>query len=314
MKVDFMDQFLSIYNDYRDIYKPHIDQMGYLYHYTRNIDAIIGIVNGEFWATEMSEFHETNSDANEGILALRQLQDILSRSECEDYLPDTIRDKMQEYIADDEHINDFVSQHKTYVLSFCKNPCSEYMWKEYAKTGYMVVINAEKFVSNLYFNTKNNGCRDSNYLRGGSITYDNNKQIQNISEYLKRQFEKKDGYSAYGVYDDYAAELAVRHVMYAGNYFKRPYDVCNKHHSEYIREEEYRVLANVLNVTSFDKEFDNQVPEEQKNGKRHIVIYFDPSAIECVLCDGEETLKKLKDKLNEKDVHICTDKCMLYVD
>lgn len=93
-------------NDTEDIVK--------LSHYTSNTEALLKICSGEFWATDICDF----GDKNEGRLILQRINNIVDDMK---QLSEEQKAKIQLLIGNEDAIENFISEHRTSVLSMCLN-------------------------------------------------------------------------------------------------------------------------------------------------------------------------------------------------
>lgn len=142
-----MGKFINRYNNYNCIKRNDTEDIIKLSHYTSNIDALVNICSGEFWATDIQDF----GDKNEGKLILHRINEIVTNL---NQFTEEQRGKVQTLIGSFDAIKKFINDHRTSVLSMCLNINSEYMWKNYAReNGYNIIFDKKLFVDTLHFYT-----------------------------------------------------------------------------------------------------------------------------------------------------------------
>ena len=222
-------KFIKAVNDYSIIFKKSPNQLKNIYHYTSSMNAVIGITQGRFWATNMQDFRKPDEDKNEGVLILGEILNYMSEKQGR------IVQRMREFISADELKEKFMSKYRTYVISTCVNDNSGKMWNNYAKeSGYQIVFDKSHLLKSLILVEKN-GCvrTDNNIFKHAPIVYDNNQHNEIIDKEYNRLLQsiKCDPDNM----PDYMIEYVLLHLMYIGNFFKTDY---------YSSEEEYRILIN----------------------------------------------------------------------
>ena len=142
-----MGKFINRYNNYNCIEKNDAEDIIKLGHYTSNVDALVNICRGEFWATDIQDF----GDKNEGKLILHRINEIVTNLK---QLTEEQKKKVHNLIGSSDAIDNFISEHRTSVLSMCLNINSEYMWKNYARgNGYNIIFDKRNFIDTLHFYT-----------------------------------------------------------------------------------------------------------------------------------------------------------------
>ena len=124
-----MGKFLRRLTDYSCIKKNDTSDIVYLSHYTSNKNALSNICSGEFWATDIKDF----DDKSEGRLILKRIDEIIAKLNI---FSDEQKYYIYNLIGDDNKIENFISEHRTTVLSMCLNTDSEYLWNNYAKGNF----------------------------------------------------------------------------------------------------------------------------------------------------------------------------------
>ena len=129
-----MEKFIKRFNDYSCIKKNDTEDIINLSHYTSNLNALSNICNGEFWATDIRDF----GDKCEGRLILQRINEIISAIDC---FSNEQKQCVCNLIGSDSKIEEFISNHRTAVLSMCLNTDSEYLWDNYAReNGYNIIL------------------------------------------------------------------------------------------------------------------------------------------------------------------------------
>ena len=134
-----MEKFIKRFNDYSCIKKNDTEDIINLSHYTSNLNALSNICNGEFWATDIRDF----GDKCEGRLILQRINEIISAIDC---FSNEQKQCVCNLIGSDSKIEEFISNHRTAVLSMCLNTDSEYLWDNYAReNGYNIIFDKKAF-------------------------------------------------------------------------------------------------------------------------------------------------------------------------
>lgn len=158
-----MGKFINRYNNYNCIKRNDTEDIIKLSHYTSNIDALVNICSGEFWATDIQDF----GDKNEGKLILHRINEIVTNL---NQFTEEQRGKVQTLIGSFDAIKKFINDHRTSVLSMCLNINSEYMWKNYAReNGYNIIFDKKLFVDTLHFYTAKGEKKEGNYIKHAKI-------------------------------------------------------------------------------------------------------------------------------------------------
>ena len=101
-----MGEFINRYNNYNCITKNDRENIKKLSHYTSNVDALLNICGGEFWATDIQDF----GDKNEGKLILQRINEIVTNL---NQLTDEQREKVRDLIGSSNAIDIYISKHRT---------------------------------------------------------------------------------------------------------------------------------------------------------------------------------------------------------
>lgn len=271
--------FTDAFNDYSCIKDTNANK---IYHYTEHIEAVEGICSGTFRFTDMLDLEK--DDHYEGILILKKLYNELSYI----YKGDTgIAKHVEHFIGSDDSIEMFINRHKTFVLSCCLNPNSEYMWKEYSKEdGYEIILDREKFLKSARF-LVNNEFMYSNYFKYGEIQYGEETQ----ERIIKKEFNRILEASKVGLTEIDRVRYAIEHLMYTGNFYKQ---------KKYKDEEEYRVLLNTHHYyDSASREVLPKLEFNEKNKKHYIDVKFDKKAVIGVVCKNDKAFSIAKQNLSD---------------
>jgi len=291
------NELLHCNNDYTCISDNDADDIKQIGHYTNSAEVVKSILQGNFWATDMSCFRHPNvdtknkTDVNEGVLIFQNIREILQdpNDKSVKCLPESFREKALEKIKDQLCVDQFIGDHRTHVISFCKNIYSSYMWEHYAKEGYELVFNKAAFVKegSLSLVTPSGRRNEAKIFNHAPIVYDHEKQMAQIEQFIQKYGKNLDSDTED---DDYFVGLFLRHLMYVGNFYKTEND--------FHEEEEYRLLVNSISPDRYVGSVDH-VPIEEKadNGKDHIVISYDPRSIDRILCKDEICMKTLFNEL-----------------
>lgn len=280
-------EFIKRYNNYSCIYKNDAPELAVVYHYTSSEEAVKSICEGHFWFTDMSDL--TPEDKNEGHLALKKLREWMKEEYSEDKL---IMEVMEKNIGNDNTINAFISDHKTFVLSLSTNPDSEYMWENYAKgNGYLIVISKNELIKDLSFKLKSGKTRDETQIfKHAPIVYKETLQKEIIEKEFKKLREAKE----YGFSDEEKLTYCFKHIMYVGNFYKVEEPYC--------KEEEYRILVNTFHYD--DTELSEYLPEiklNESNNKQYIEVDFNPEkSIKGIVCQTDGAYQKIQGMVDEK--------------
>ena len=105
--------FIQAVNNYSVILDNDLDQFKNIYHYTSSVNAVIGITQGRFWATNMQDFRKPDEDKNEGVLILDEILNYISEKQ------ERVVQRMREFISADELKEKIMSKYRTYVISTC---------------------------------------------------------------------------------------------------------------------------------------------------------------------------------------------------
>ena len=294
-----MERFIKRFNDYSCLNSNDAQNVTQLSHYTHGTEVACSICNGIFWATDMKDF----KDRLEGRLILQMVYKIC----CED---DTLSEEDKgficDYIGTDKKIENFISAHKTFVLSTCLNTNSQYMWKEYAKeNGYNIILNKETFVESLHFFTKGKVKKCNNYIKHARILYSTDIQ----HEVIKHELHDLMELDMLGLSKKEKIDYVLTHLMYVGNFYKG---------EDYKDEEEYRFLINTINPTETGLQTENLIPEiytendcsnakcEDKRNKSHIELHFDRAAIDKVICTSVIAKTEIEKRIKDIPIELMT--------
>ena len=283
-----MGEFLNRINDYSCIMKNDTSDIVCLSHYTSNINALSNICSGEFWATDIKDF----GDKCEGRLILQRVNEIISKINI---FSDEQREYAYNLIGDDNKIENFISEHRTAVLSMCLDTDSEYLWNNYAReNGYNIIFDKRAFVDSLYFFTKKEERKDKNCIKHSKIVYDTNKQVEIIKKEINDLMAVKD----ITFDDDTKIECILRHLMYVGNFYKREYDLNN----QYKDEQEYRFLINTVVPTEKHPEIKEMIPKyyyNEKNNCHYNVLKFDRKSIRTIVCNSRKAQEDIENIITD---------------
>lgn len=275
-----LDELFKRLNDYSCIKENGEKLINELFHYTRSAEAVKNIATGCFWATDMVDFE--HEDENEGTLIFHQVKELLSGS----IVDEKIRQIIDERIGNQDKIQEFIGQHKTFVLSLCRNPKSEYMWDKYSgPNGYNLVFDKTKLIDSFYICLNNGNKReDKKIFKHALITYDTELQKNVIkNEYIELINKKADGITCAEKID-----YILRHLMYVGNFYKSAID-------GYDKEEEYRCLINTM---IYEKAIWDELPVYNlnvKSKKHYIEIHFERAALKKIICASQEAREAIKE-------------------
>lgn len=283
-----MVKFISRYKNYNCIEKNDTEDIIKLSHYTSNVDALVNICRGEFWATDIQDF----GDKNEGKLILHQINEIITNLK---QLTEKQKEKIHNLIGSSDAIDNFISKHRTSVLSMCLNINSEYMWKNYAReNGYNIIFDKRNFVDTLHFYTAKGKKKEGHYVKHAKIIYSTDEQVKIIKE------EIADMMSANGFdFDDIGkVEYILQHLMYVGNFYKKESSLDER----YIDEQEYRILINTIIPTKNYPQNDELIPKyyyNDMNKKHYNILKFDRKSIKEIICNSDEAKKLIGNKITD---------------
>ena len=206
-----MGKFINRYNNYNCIKRNDTEDIIKLSHYTSNIDALVNICSGEFWATDIQDF----GDKNEGKLILHRINEIVTNL---NQFTEEQRGKVQTLIGSFDAIKKFINDHRTSVLSMCLNINSEYMWKNYAReNGYNIIFDKKLFVDTLHFYTAKGEKKEGNYIKHAKIIYSVDEQVRIIKKEITDMLSANE----FGFDANSKIEYILNHLMYVGNFYKR---------------------------------------------------------------------------------------------
>lgn len=283
-----MGEFINRIIDYSCIKKNDTSDIVCLSHYTSNINALSNICSGEFWATDIKDF----GDKCEGRLILQRINEIISKVNM---FSDEQRKYAYNLIGDDNKIENFISEHRTTVLSMCLDIDSEYLWNNYAgENGYNIIFDKKAFVDSLFFFTANGERKDKNYIKHSKIVYDANEQVEIIKKEINDLMVVKE----IGFDDNTKIEYILRHLMYVGNFYKQAYDLDN----QYKDEQEYRFLINTVVPTEKYPEIKEMIPEycyNEKNNCHYNILKFDRKSIKTIVCNSRKALEGIENIITD---------------
>lgn len=283
-----MGKFINRYNNYNCIKRNDTEDIIKLSHYTSNIDALVNICSGEFWATDIQDF----GDKNEGKLILHRINEIVTNL---NQFTEEQRGKVQTLIGSFDAIKKFINDHRTSVLSMCLNINSEYMWKNYAReNGYNIIFDKKLFVDTLHFYTAKGEKKEGNYIKHAKIIYSVDEQVRIIKKEITDMLSANE----FGFDANSKIEYILNHLMYVGNFYKRESDLDNS----YIDEQEYRILINTDLPTKKYPRIAELIPEyyyNDKNGKHYNILNFDRKSIKEIICNSEEARKAVVKEITD---------------
>lgn len=81
-------------------------------------------------------------------MILQRINEIISKLNV---LSDNQKRYVYNLIGDDNKIEDFISEHRTAVLSMCLDTNSDYLWNNYAgENGYNIIFDKNMFIDGLF--------------------------------------------------------------------------------------------------------------------------------------------------------------------
>lgn len=283
-----MGKFINRYNNYNCIEKNDTEDIIKLSHYTSNVDALVNICSGEFWATDIQDF----GDKNEGKLILHRINEIVTNL---NQLTEEQKEKVHNLIGSSDAIDNFISEHRTSVLSMCLNINSEYMWKNYARgNGYNIIFDKRTFVDTLHFYTAKGEKKEGHYVKHAKIIYSIDEQVKIIEEEIADMLSANE----FGFDDNSKVEYILQHLMYVGNFYKKESSLEER----YIDEQEYRILINTSVPTPKYPEIAEMIPKyyyNDKNKKHYNILKFDRKAIKEIICNSNEAKKSIEKKITD---------------
>lgn len=264
-----MGKFINRYNNYNCIKRNDTEDIIKLSHYTSNIDALVNICSGEFWATDIQDF----GDKNEGKLILHRINEIVTNL---NQFTEEQRGKVQTLIGSFDAIKKFINDHRTSVLSMCLNINSEYMWKNYAReNGYNIIFDKKLFVDTLHFYTAKGEKKEGNYIKHAKIIYSVDEQVRIIKKEITDMLSANE----FGFDANSKIEYILNHLMYVGNFYKK----------QMLGIRNNKALGNPAMQTEDERQYKNRI-----DGKE---VYRDPDT--CTL-----RVKELKDGSTKDSVLI----------
>lgn len=288
-----MGKFVKRLNDYSCIEKNDTIDITYLSHYTSNIKALSNICKGEFWATDIKDF----GDKCEGRLILQRINEIISKLSIFSY---DQKQYVYNLIGNDSKIENFISEHRTAVLSMCLDTDSDYLWDNYAtENGYNIIFDKNVFVNSLFFLTANGERKGKSYVKHSKIIYDSKEQV----EIIKKEINDLMALKEMGFDDAVKIEYILRHLMYVGNFYKQEYDSEN----QYKNEQEYRFLINTVVPTEKYPEIEEMIPKycyNDKNNCHYNILRFDEKSIKTIVCNSRKAKENLENIIMDIPVKI----------
>lgn len=286
LEVRIIGKFINRYNNYNCIEKNDTENIIELSHYTSNIDALVNICSGEFWATDIQDF----GDKNEGKLILHRVNEIVTNL---NQFTEKQREKLQILIGSSDAIDNFISEHRTSVLSMCLNINSEYMWKNYAReNGYNIIFDKRTFIDTLHFYTAKGEKKENHYIKHAKIIYSVDEQVKIIEKEIADMLSANE----FGFDDNSKVEYILQHLMYVGNFYKNESSLDER----YIDEQEYRILINTSVPTPKYPEIAEAIPKyyyNEKNKKHYNILKFDRKSIKEIICNSDEAKKSIEKKI-----------------
>lgn len=271
--------WLSESNNYSYVQNDHISDEDKIYHYTSNIDALEGIVDGKLWATDLNYFRTSkNEDNMEGRLILTQLKDYLEKFSNTSYA------EGMHSILNSEEVNILLSRIDVYAASLSFQGLSKYLWDNYSNSdGFIIEFNKKKFLDTLKIFTPSGERNDKQIFKHAKIIYDEEKQKAIMQEAILKLLEllKKD----ICLVDKDKIWIALKKVMFLGMYYKQ---------SAYSAEKEYRIIVETLSHTN--ERLKDALPVRESTSKPHIVLGFNTDAITQVACTSAQ-YSRLKETL-----------------
>lgn len=281
-----MENFFDRYNNYNCIQKNDTEDIIMLSHYTSNVDALVNICCGEFWATDIQDF----GDKNEGKLILHRINEIITNL---NQFNEEQRKKVQTLIGNSDTIKKFISGHRTSVLSMCLNTNSKYMWENYArKNGYNIIFDKKMFIDTLHFYTAEGKKRGRDSVKHAKIIYSTDEQVRIIEEEITAMLSTNE----LDFNDSSKIEYILHHLMYVGNFYKKK----SNSNDSYIDEQEYRILINTDLPTKKHPRIAELIPEyyyNDKNGKHYNILNFDRKSIKEIICNSDEARKAVEKEI-----------------
>lgn len=288
-----MEKFIKRFNDYSCIKKNDTEDIINLSHYTSNLNALSNICNGEFWATDIRDF----GDKCEGRLILQRINEIISAIDC---FSNEQKQCVCNLIGSDSKIEEFISNHRTAVLSMCLNTDSEYLWDNYAReNGYNIIFDKKTFVNSLFFYTASGERKDESYIKHSKIIYDTDVQIEIIKNEIKDLIMANET----EINDSVKMEYILQHLMYIGNFYKQADNVGN----QYKDEQEYRFLITTVAPTERYPDIKEMLPEyhyNEKNNCHYNIFKFDRKSIKTIVCNSERAKDAIGGNLRDIPIEI----------
>lgn len=288
-----MGKFINRYNNYDCIRKNDTEDIKKLSHYTSNINALLNICGGEFWATDIQDF----GDKHEGKLILQRINEIVTNL---NQFSEEQKKKVQSLIGTPGAMKEFISEHRTAVLSMCLNIDSEYMWNNYAReNGYNIIFDKKMFIDTLHFYTVNDEKKEEHYVKHAKIIYSEDEQVKIIQEEIAGMLSAEE----FGFDDISKVEYILRHLMYVGNFYKKESNLDES----YIDEQEYRILINTSVPTEKHPEIAEFIPKyflNDKNGKHYNILKFDRKSIKEIVCNSETAKVAIEKEIKDIPIRV----------
>ena len=291
-------KFLDVYNDYSAIEGDKNFNQEFLYHYTNSPEAVLGICNGDkihdpyFRATELKEFWNKQNDPEEGRLFIEYLKHYFEAQPDESLKSLFFEVLNNENQNEDYHLDSIMEETNTEVLCTCLNSDLENMWRDYSGArdekamGYKLVLNKEKLLTTLYIKVNGEEKRKSLFgekiFKFTPIIYNKHKQEEIIKRFADDFLNSCD-------IGNLEEGLRVRYLILHSEFLS----IAFKNGDKFKDEKEYRIWVNIANLDELKPE-----EPENENGKAYFSFYFDPDAIEEIVCLNEDAKKKI-----EKDIH-----------
>lgn len=283
-----MGKFINRYINYNCIEKNDTEDIINLSHYTSNVDALVNICRGEFWATDIQDF----GDKNEGKLILHRINEIVTNLK---QLTEEQKEKVHNLIGSSDAMDSFISEHRTSVLSMCLNTNSKYMWENYARgNGYNIIFDKRNFVDTLHFYTAKGEKKEGHYIKHAKIIYSTDEQVKIIEEEMADMLLANE----FGIDDISKVEYILQHLMYVGNFYKKESSLGER----YIDEQEYRILINTIISTKNHPQNDELIPKyyyNDRNKKHYNIFKFDRKSIKEIICNSDEAKELIDNKITD---------------
>ena len=213
----------------------------HVFHYT-SVEALKGILDGEFWATEG---HFLN-DSAELFVGRKTIEEVLrihmhDANKCERIVNQIIEevDSLQSADPTKRIENGYFGE---YIISFSLDSDSELIWSEFTgNKGYCIDFDLYELLSAF----EGNG---SDILHG-KVVYNHEEQIELVERYISKGFLKAKEYDFLNTWDDfdYMSEEEIKQFCSVASVGVLLFDLFFKKRC-FSEEHEYRIVFDCMHL------------------------------------------------------------------